>query len=85
MCDITKPANPDNLSYMDKFGWLIICEDSGSPQKAADLLWAHNVSATRTRTVHQVMHGILPCYHVQQPAGTHHARCVLVITFTNQL
>jgi uncharacterized protein len=40
-CDIDGLSNPDNVSYLAKYGILIIGEDTGSHQN--DLVWSYNV------------------------------------------
>lgn len=49
-CDIDGIANPDNLSYLPKYGTLLIGEDTDSHQN--DYVWAYDVNAAeKTRIV----------------------------------
>ncbi|MCB1486125.1 MAG: DUF839 domain-containing protein, partial [Bauldia sp.] len=42
-CDIDGIANPDNLTFMDGYGTLIIGEDTGSGHQN-DAIWAYNIA-----------------------------------------
>ncbi len=55
-CDVDGIANPDNITFMDSYGTLIIGEDSGSGHQN-DAIWAYNMDSGKLTRIFSTPYG----------------------------